>query len=473
MIAARFVWKTRTPLHCGGGSDSLQDQPVTRDAFGFWRIPGTNVAGILRSAALKYIGKERVDKLFGEQSRETTPSLVWCSDAQLLDYDGKRCADKVLAGERVEIRTDAIVRDHVRLGLRSGTAETGAKFDEEIVPPGARFSFEIVLDGWQNAVGEEQEADFLSLVAALKNDIRFGGKHASGYGRVQAISCDCRRYDLTGSAGLEDWLNLPFDTSFPARSGEAVDIAYMAKFPPVKHRGIDLDLVIPLETCGPLLVGGANDRDDADITFLLTPILGESANAVSIAYTVPGSSVRGVLRHRVFKIAQILGLDGQSVVDGLFGAISGDSENQPEESTAGKLAVEDMYLPKISATQVQHVAIDRFTGGAVKGALFNEAPVWREGTKLELRLGGENLTRDEAKLLAHALLDILSGELPLGGGVNRGNGRVRLPGLDQGLAQALKDVRGSSRVDETVFDFEKDASFVQWIEALEAPGQGN
>ena len=468
MIIARIIWKTCTPLHCGGGIDSMQDQPVTRDAFGFWRIPGSSVAGILRSYARMTLGEQLENTLFGQQEGGTTPSLVWSSDADLLDYDGMRAADKIMHHMPVHIQTQAIVRDHVKLDLATDTNTEGGKFDEEIVPPGACFCLEITLDGWNRLLTAEEEQAFLFLVSALKGDIRFGGKQTNGYGRVKAVYAECRSFDMTTPEDVTDWLNLAPGPKFTGEGGHPVDLARVdpPRCPAMADKGIKCDITIPFKTMGPLLVGGSNDRDEADITFLLTPVLGDSPADIRLCYTIPGSAIRGALRHRVCKIAGFLGMDADDMVNNIFGCIQ--TEEEESQGKSGKIMIEDIFLPhKLSAKGIQHVAIDRFTGGTVPGALFDEAPVWENGLEFEMRFLANDLTDPEAKIVLHALFDLASGDLPLGGGVNRGNGRVCISNLDAGLGKALTGVRGYVSRNGEALDFQNKTMIERWLTALE------
>jgi len=86
--------------------------------------------------------------------------------------------------------------------------------------------------------------------------------------------------------------------------------------------------------------------------------------------------------------------------------------------------VHGQVLDDEKPTVVQHVAIDRLTGGSLQGALYAEAPIWREGLIVDVTLELNCLPVDGAAALAHALLDMGTGSLPIGGGVNRGNGRL-------------------------------------------------
>ena len=86
----------------------------------------------------------------------------------------------------------------------------------------------------------------------------------------------------------------------------------------------------------------------------------------------------------------------------------------------------DLIWERSSGTEevvLSHVKIDRFTGGGVEGALFQEKPLYatEEPLVLELVLL-EEVPSDVQKALELSLADICSGHLALGGSVQRGHG---------------------------------------------------
>lgn len=447
MIITRFILETLTPLHCGGGDDPVFDQIVSRDAFGFWRIPGSSIAGILRNY-LKKSAPELENVLFGYASssskdtcKENKASIVWCMDAYQLDFDMKLAYCKQLNGENVSA-LGPFIRDHVNIDLDSSTAKESGKYDEEIIPPGTRFFLELRLDGWESELTDEEKHAFIKLCSAIASgEVTFGGKKVSGYGR---FSCNfksgnpsfiCMEYDLNKESELEAYLNIPKAPSLSLKDGTRINLE---KTPPVySATDISFDLVLPLETDGPIMVGGTNLKEQdqkVDMVCLTTPYLDyEGKEKINYCYTLPGSSFRGVLRHGVYKVAKALGLDPQKEVDELFGFING----KEKKSASGKVQVEDIYLKQARTLRLQHVAIDRFTGGALDSALFDEKPVFSSGLKIPLKLRVTSVTKSQAKLLCHALLDLCTSMLPIGGGTNRGNGSLRITGLASGLEQAL------------------------------------
>lgn len=440
MRLLKLIIELETPLHCGSGAgDWALDQPVARDTFGLWRIPGTSLAGSLRALAATR-DKDLANRLFGDQ-KEAKPSLVWCRDALLLDFDGVPALKKKLAGKEVNIPLGPFVRDHVRLNLQTGTSEEGAKFDEEIVPAGTRFLLDIRLDGWQNPLSP-RESEFFDLLCAdmCAGTLRLGGKSNSGYGAYKEVRRQYLRIDLSTTEGMVTWLNLdPWgeiagekDEPLPAPAGINI------------NPGLNGFLTIPLQGQGPILIGGGSlDPDgslpDEDIVFALSPFMDYSRGCLSWRYVLPGSSLKGVFRHRIYDILTLLGMQDKnatSLIDNLFGSVKNGA------GRAGKIQVRDGVIAGGKAAPVSHVTIDRFSGGTVQGALFKEKPLWADNYSLNLRLDVNEVEAHEAALLFHALLDFCEGDVSVGSGANRGNGRFVLPGWPKNQREALDSIKG-------------------------------
>lgn len=442
MLIARFIFELTTPLHCGGGDDPFLDQPVSRDPFGYYHIPATSLAGVLRSTVAH---TDVAPMLFGTCNGDhSKASLVWCSDALLLDYDGKPCCNKAISGLEIKLDTDKrfFIRDHVKLNLEYGIADEGGKFDEEIVPPGARFAFELKLDGWDHELTEDEKLPFYVLINAIKDStLNFGGKKVSGYGSYKILYAECREFNLTSERGLLSWLNLSDGPKFNHDEGVVVSVPEIKQtMKATADEMISFSLEAPLTSMGPVMVGGNNlDDKDVDITCIQTPFIDYSdlVKNIIFRYTLPGSAIRGAVRHRVFEIAKAINLaDPLLLVDKLFGNING------ENTTCGKLEFEDIYPENAASIHIQHVAIDKLTGGALDGALFDEKPLWSSGMDLKLKVRARNLTPLEGKIVAHAMIDLFTGTLPIGGGINRGNGRVQLKGIGDCLNPDWNALRG-------------------------------
>ena len=448
VLIFKAVVECLTPLHCGGGPDDELDQPVARDAFGLWRIPGSSLAGALRSLADRR-DEKLARRLFGHQEKESSrASLVWCEDGLLLDYDGQPALAKKLAGAAPRISCAPFVRDHVRIGLESGAAAEAGKFDCEIVPAGARFLLEFRCDGWDRPLAPDEEAFFDGLVADVAAArLPLGGKTGLGYGLYTVIEAGYRRIDLSRPEGMRQWLTQKAHSLPGTGRPDLPPAAAQAPCP-----GLDGWLEIPLACDGPMLAGGGKPgRPDgsvaeADMVFALTPRLaydeGQKRGGLVFGPALPSSSLKGVLRHDIFHIlrARQAGDGAEAVLAGIFGMVSGDG------GQCGKLVVTDCPLAPAFAPGDfvfgQHVAIDRFSAATMDGALFSEEPFWKPGSRVTLRIRACGLEAHEAALFTHALMDLFEGSLAFGGGVNRGNGRLCLPGWREDPASALGAVRG-------------------------------
>jgi hypothetical protein len=74
---------------------------------------------------------------------------------------------------------------------------------------------------------------------------------------------------------------------------------------------------------------------------------------------------------------------------------------------------------------LNHVAIDRFTGGTIDGALYSEEVMYGNGQEFTFTIMVENHAIEDSNVrvaFEDTLKDICNGMLPLGGGVNRGHG---------------------------------------------------
>ncbi len=443
MLVFRTIVECETPLHCGCGKDDfLQDQPVARDAFGNWYIPGSSIAGCLRTWA--ECGDNGVAaKLFGslENSKGRQASLFWSRDGLLLDFDGETALAKSMRNEPPAIAQGPYVRDHVRLGLDSGVAEETAKFDEEIVPAGARFALELAFDQWgREDVGEEL-ALFLKICAHVAaGRAMFGGKAGSGLGLVRVLKASCREFDLADASGMEQWLNLSDGPMFRTGEGREVALPPACGLENAGGEGLSGEISLDFAAEGPVIVAGGSQapQDDGteapDMAFATSPRISYESKRTERVYAVPGSSLRGAVRHAVYAVCLAKGMPkakAEDVVRELFGHAEGDA------GRPGKLSFFDAPLQGAgSARFINHVALDRFTGGALDGALFNEGPVWKAGMRLGFKVGMTNLDGGEAALLFHALLDLAEGGLPVGGGASRGNGRLRLENPAKAVAEA-------------------------------------
>jgi CRISPR/Cas system CSM-associated protein Csm3 (group 7 of RAMP superfamily) len=134
------------------------------------------------------------------------------------------------------------------------------------------------------------------------------------------------------------------------------------------------------------------------------------------------------LRARALRIANTLGKDGKTITDKIFGYRRKESDPPREPLKASRLWVDETVIQNPLELVQSRVKIDRFTGGSYPGALFNEQPVFGQlnGESLvRINLELQQPSRAEAGLLLLLLKDLWTGDLPLGGEISVGRGRLR------------------------------------------------
>ena len=137
---------------------------------------------------------------------------------------------------------------------------------------------------------------------------------------------------------------------------------------------------------------------------------------------IPGTSLKGVLRHRAAYILHALGKErtqAKAFIDRLMGTTA----------ARGRFIVEETVVDAEMHTQTRS-RIDRFTGGTIPSALFSTAPVWREkdgGRSVTLRFGVRQASEQEAGLCVLLLKDLWLGRAAIGG--EKSIGRGTLEGL--------------------------------------------
>ena len=169
---------------------------------------------------------------------------------------------------------------------------------------------------------------------------------------------------------------------------------------------------------------------DADVTHLFS-----GGKAV-----LPGTSLAGVLRARALRITRAVRNgenDAEKWVDNLFGPRLAGTTDPNFQPHASRLKITEKSIADSQRLRPNRIRIDRFTGGVVDGALFDEEPVYRGQVEVALEL--RNPRPGETGLVLLLLKDLLTGDLPVGGtssvgrGVLRGTATVKIGNEDYAL----------------------------------------
>ena len=476
-LIARVTIEAATPLAIGSGKKSiLTDATINRDANDLPFIPGTTLAGLIRHA----IDEELAERLMGfikkkndkKDEYEVEGSRLIVTEAKLLNRKGK-AIDGLLNIETACDDEDkafldgfkhAPIRQHAKINHRGVTEDKG-KFDEEVVPKGARFCFEMEL--MANPKSEEELAeykqDFKDLLRKLRADgFRVGGKSRNGFGKIEVVgeACLYRELDLSLPADLDLYLK---KSASLAETWDGFEPLELEKPQESRYTRYKLEIT-PKDF---LFFGSGFGNEDVDHSYIKEQHItwdgdGNSGrwHSQNLSLVVPASSVKGALAHRTAfhfnKLAERFADDipaeelanhsgkHNEAVCALFGSEGNDDKyesNKKENATErcdgkrrGHVLFADIIKLKNKKTEAKihnHVKIDRFTGGAIEGALFDEEALLAhpdEPEMLELDLlvdKDEEINKDQRIILAfeEALKDVCKGLLPLGGNVNKGYGQ--------------------------------------------------
>lgn len=444
---AQITLEATTPLQIGSGGKGIKtDSPVVRDVNDLPFIPGTTLAGLLAHA----IGSEK-ERLMGSLQEG---SRLIVTEAKLLDKYGK-AMDGLVDFTQLNSDNKAFLKHYGQLPIRQhvcishkGTAEDTGKFDEEVVLKGSRFCFEVELIASKN----ESEAFEKLLTLIQSPTFRIGSGSRSGFGQVKVVKCRCRTIDLELENEGERKLYLCKSSKLGADWEGWQDADDKIKEQDTCDGWTAYKLVLRPEDFVLFGSGFGDPLGEADMTYVRETYItwnddGSLATETNLdkVVLIPGSSVKGAISHRTAFYynkkkeiyAENLTPDEARLVVGKYNdavkAIFGSEgernpeNNKMENKQRGKILISDVIevreqaMPKV----LNHVSIDRFTGGAIDGALFNEQTLYAKGEKFEIDLmvANEAIADDDIRrAFEKALKDVATGLLPLGGGVNRGNG---------------------------------------------------
>jgi CRISPR/Cas system CSM-associated protein Csm3 (group 7 of RAMP superfamily) len=451
VIAYDIVVRNLDELRIGGdtprGIDDV-DQVTARIA-GLPVILGTGLAGVLRRTL-----DRTAPGLFGSaptERRNLQPSVVVVRDL-------------------VATEASVEVRHGVGIDRRTGAAHDGLKYDREVVAGGASFRGWVLLP--LSATDDQRQA--LEAVIAPGSVIRVGAGAGQGFGTIEVVTA--HRYRHAPDASAHRRLFGPPPASEPLE--------------PARHQADTVDLqwsgTTPVFSLAPRARerGGAK-KNAIDLWPLVAP---DTEHPDHVALHIPGTALRGVLRSLAERVVRTVtdvrlpfDLDAEQrlkrvshrtqldlpLVAALFGAAANEHRRRPLRGAVRVGALRsDARVPRAAWDELHrrarevdhadaltggdlpddwivrhHVAIDRWTGGAAHGLLYNvlEPPpaTWRSTLAVDTdrlranvdaddRLTGPTPLREAAArtLLLLALDELHRGFGRLGWGTTRGYGRI-------------------------------------------------
>ena len=451
-LYARGKWKLESVAHFGGDETGMTDMSLLQDENANPFIPGTSIAGAARSfLAQRCLPWDKYRK-----GRETpTLKRLFGGDMRQQRQQSERHKDNMSALIVADAhckQASTSIRDGVRVDVQLGSAATGAKFDVEVVERGTEFTLNLECIIRQGDDGDALADLFLLILQAFqRGDIRLGARTRRGYGKGKVESWKVRDLQMNNPEDVMAWLRQAIwscaETALvlsPLQSEASIFLVHpqhrsesnlaVPLLPPDQRRYFQIEADFAL--CTSLLIRSSPAEVDApDMVHL------QSAGQP----VIPGTSFAGAFRHRAVLIANTLGWkprktpdyeDADPVCD-MFGPVHEQDHDprQQSELWASRIWIEEKLVKNVESRWQHRVAIDRFTGGSLEGALFNEKPVYpmplgnlaqkASTPNLRLTLTLEEPEDAEIGLLLLTLRDFWQGHAALGGETSNGRGTLR------------------------------------------------
>jgi CRISPR/Cas system CSM-associated protein Csm3 (group 7 of RAMP superfamily) len=456
----------------GAGGDPNGALTVAVDGQGRPYVPGTSLAGALRTLLHPVSGPdggpggERANSLWGYAESGTQEGTV----SRFVVHDGLLATTTDLTDDAqaaAPLPTGRLERRHsVGIDRHTGTAAPGILHSRTVVPQGTFLRLELDLGSTAAQLADDRAAVRRLLALLRDGRLRIGAARTRGLGRLTLVEdhTDVHEQDLSTPDGLLQALTGPGGGTLWPRGDWAREEA--------SADGL-LHVRVDWSPSAPVMVRSGIDGFTVDAVPLATAT---TPDRVSLA--LPGSALKGALRshaERIERTARALDaptagpeggipdqaaafrqqLDQLPAVRLLFGTAPTTGpggigaltvDDCTTEQTVPAADWQRVYDPpgedgsvehltalrSYGLERADHVAVDRWTGGAADGRLYSvlepHGLTWQPLT-LTVDLGRLALRDAERKDAAQALLllllrDLEAGRIPLGYATNRGLGDI-------------------------------------------------
>ena len=407
-------------LSVGGTEDpyTTVDSPFCRDGMDRPTVRGTGLAGALIATLRRHLNGIPVPVTISGSDKGRTPS-VWRS-----------------FNAHPQEATTAAYRQHVAIDARTGAAMTGALFDLETLPPGTCWPFLLEVDTSRDPEAAAHARN--ALKHWQKGRCLLGREVARGMGWMRLV--ELKEYTLT-TAHIDAWPNAQKADAYPdyiqTTLNDCLDTTGNADACDVLPGWIELEGTINAGEredgygIDSLSIGGHASEEWAaawDHRFLGPD--GMEADAAKNAFDpdlavvsveqgnqrvpyIPGSSLRGPLRHAMGRLQGAGSPSPADQVQTLFGKIRDSAKLLVCD------ALPDETKPLTLAWLQQH-AEDEFAGSTFGSGKFDRVAVMQGTFKWKMVL--EDATPAEIQALTSVLALASSGQIGIGGGQWRGHG---------------------------------------------------
>ena len=395
---------------------SLIRRPVqhqgNHELAGMPLLPGTSLIGAMRELlAAQY--PDKVADIFGELDKEQ--STICASDITFP-------ADSAIT-----------MRNGVSIDQNLGTAIPHKRYDYEALDRGAKALLPLRLEFTLRGIHTDDPSrfetasireDILEVLAFLRDKlasgIHLGANTAKGFGHIQLRDARLGLFDFRDRAAAKAWFLRPRPTAADAPIQLAGSSSLALKNP------ADFIVTADFSLRSSILVRNYQVIDGHSIATMTR----SGRDAV-----IPGTTIKGVLRHRAHVIAAACGRSGDWL-DRLMGTAD-NKQAAASEAAEGRVKsrfiVDECYLSLAKDSglierEITRNRIDRFTGGTIDGSLFRTQPLYQskpDKATVSLHFAIRSASAAKAGLALFLLKDLWQGQLPLGGEAGVGRGTLK------------------------------------------------
>lgn len=427
-----------SPLCIANGKAGLTDADVIQDYEGTPFVPASSIAGAMRA----YLWKEKNSRsLFGySEGEDGRMSALFLSD--MVFKDG----------------WELLVRDGVALDEKK-TAVDGSKYDMQMIEAGAKAHFYAELtirrDNGKRKEWNDSEEDYVrELAAALyginSGKLRLGRKKTRGFGKMKLIQV--RRVDFSANnylkyAEVYREKDIWSEDVWKKKRTEGWSV-WDAWKEQTESPTVYRHLQVPLCLQGGISIRQyAAKKGEPDFVQMVRRCKKSEKEKAEENPVIPGSSMAGALKHRLYTILQSLAENGlnipvKDILDIMFGYVEGD------DAHISMIVIHETLIDGAVPLTVTRTGISRFESSARTRSLFMEKTYVGGTLNLEILIQ-KGLYEDQEWMLGLLLLAIkdlqngylaVGGETSIGRGVFKKNGEILLDGQPLNVDRVIEEV---------------------------------
>jgi CRISPR/Cas system CSM-associated protein Csm3 (group 7 of RAMP superfamily) len=415
------IVKLYSPLIIGSGEEEFSDTDILKDKNGTPYIPATSFIGSFSSFIRDHCDlsddeKKMFNIIFPDQN-DKWESLISCSDLVPVKKS----------------HLNVVLRDGIGINPKNGMVKKDSKFDYQAVDRGAKFKLNIEIKYMNNQQKSMGEKLIKTLIDCMNDNdgglIGFGAKTNNGFGKItlDENSMNYYEYDFTNKESVLNWIQDSGD-KIAQKPSNIKD--YLKDSLKMKHDALNIEAYFKLKSS--LIIRSYSDEpsdpDSSSISYSK-----QNGAKDKIEYFIPGTSLKGTIRTRCVKILNtILPEHSKEIVNDLFGFVETvkkikNEDDRKEKAVRSRIKVRDTILPDYADEVQSRIAIDRFTGGVIDGALFDSKALFDDGGDkvLKIEMTVNSPKSYEAGLLLLILKDLSTGDLAIGGEKSIGRGVLK------------------------------------------------